>query len=171
MTNRNPFLCPFFSTEPHRWDSCSSKDPDIYCEVSGDCLRPEKTPVKNNHNQGTVANFGNVKLEENTDFCGDTSWNGCGPGFLPDWLRDIADEVSGFEDQCNSHDVCYGICGRKRSECENAFRNGMYGVCDGDWACNFLADLFYTAVNENGASICADSRDDCTAAERQLCYQ
>ncbi len=110
-------------------------------------------------------------LEEDTDFCGDKSWNGCGPGFLPDWLRDIADEVSGFEEQCNSHDVCYGICDRKRSVCENAFKNGMYGECDGDSLCEFLADLFYAAVNTAGAGICVDSRDDCTESQRQLCYQ
>jgi hypothetical protein len=155
------------------WDSCSSKHPDIYCDVSGDCLQPKKTSTKNNHNQNYLANFGNVYLEEDSEFCGDQTWNGCGPEFLPDWLTDIADDVSGFEDQCNSHDVCYGIiCDRKRSECESAFKSGMYEECDGDYLCEFLADIFYTGTSSSlGADICVDSRDHCTESQRQLCYQ
>ena len=162
-----------FLIKPDRWDSCSSKHPDIYCDVSGDCLKPKQTSTKNNHNQNNLANFGNVYLEEDSEFCGDQTWNGCGPKFLPDWLTDIADDVSGFEDQCNSHDVCYGIiCDRKRSECESAFKSGMYDECDGDFLCEFLADLFYTGVSSSlGADICVDSRDHCTESQRQLCYQ
>ena len=112
-------------------------------------------------------------MNEDAEFCGDQTWNGCGPEFLPDWLTDIADDVSGFEDQCNSHDVCYGfICDRKRSECENAFKSGMYDECDGDFLCEFLADLFHSIVSSSvGAGVCLYARDHCTESQRQLCFQ
>jgi hypothetical protein len=156
------------------WDGCSGgySNPDIFCEVSGDCIAPKKTGDKNDHNQNQLANFGTVNVVADTDFCGDSSWNGCGPSVFPDWLSDTADSVSGFEDACNSHDVCYGNCGNSRAKCEDEFWDSMYAQCDSGISghfCRVLADIFHLATYTGGESLCYKGRDDCTAAQQNTC--
>ena len=156
------------------WDGCSGgySNPDIFCEVSGDCIAPKKTGYKNNHNQGQLADFGTVHVEADSDFCGDSSWNGCGPSFFPDWLRDAADEVSGFQDACNSHDVCYEKCGNSRAQCEDEFWNSMYAECDVGYSghlCRVLADSFHAFVYTGGEESCRGGRGGCTEAQQNTC--
>jgi hypothetical protein len=156
----------------NRWDGCILSNPDIYCEVSAECIAPKKTAIKTNHDQDTVANFGTVTVRANQAFCGDMSWGGCGPSSLfPPWLMDIADSVSGFEDSCNIHDVCYGRCNNARSKCDSDFKRNMYAQCKGESTCQMLADVFYTAVDKGGLSFCRDGRKKCTAAQRKKCSQ
>jgi hypothetical protein len=152
------------------WDGCSGwySNPDIFCEVSGECIAPEKTRYKNNQNQNQLANFGTVNVVADTDFCHDSSWNGCGPSILPDWLRDTFNSVSGFEDACNSHDVCYDNCGKSRAECEDEFRDDMYAQCDSHF-CRFLADIFRLATYTGGESLCYEGRDECSVAQQNTC--
>jgi hypothetical protein len=153
------------------WDSYSSAHPDIFCEVSGDCIRPTNTWTKNNHNQNYLANFGTVNVVADAAFCSDSTWNGCGPD-LPDWLSDAADSVSGFQDACNSHDVCYGNCGNTRKECEDEFWVDMYAQCDGSYLnyfCRVLADIFHAGTYTQGESFCIESRSDCTQAQQNSC--
>jgi hypothetical protein len=156
------------------WDGCSGgySNPDIFCEVSGECIAPKKTGQKNNHNQKQLANFGTVNVVADTDFCGDRSWNGCGPASFPDWLSDASDSVSGFEDECNSHDVCYDNCSNSRAECEDEFRNSMYAQCAPNYSghlCRVLADIFHLIVYTGGESTCRGGRDHCTVAQRNTC--
>ena len=138
---------------------------------TGQCLQPKLTHQKDNHNQNRLADFGTVYVGENSSFCIDDSWNGCGPHILPDWLTDMADSVSGFRDQCNEHDVCYGICEKSRAQCEREFKAGMYGECNGDWGCEFIADAFHEGVYNFGEGGCRDSRraNGCTTAQVNLC--
>jgi len=152
------------------WDPCSN--PDIFCEVSGDCLVPKDTHTMNNKNQDHIANFGTIYMDRAEEFCHDGTWNGCGPSVFPDSLTDLADNISGFSDICNLHDVCYSNCGKPRVECENEFLSRMYADCDGDWWCEFLAESFYTAVYYAGEGSCLESRQmrGCTAAEVDSCY-
>jgi hypothetical protein len=156
------------------WDGCSgwNSNPDIYCQVSADCIAPKNTGYKNNHNQDQLADFGTVDVVADSDFCGDRLWNGCGPSFFPDWLRDAADEVSGFEYACNSHDVCYSICTNSRANCEDAFWGSMYEECDDAYSwhlCRVLADIFHAFVYTGGEEYCRTSRDSCTQAEINSC--
>lgn len=156
----------------NRWDGCILSNPDIYCEVSEECIAPKKTATKNNHDQTKVANFGTVTVTANEAFCGDVSWGGCGPSALfPPWLMDIADSVSGFEDSCNIHDVCYAGCSKTRSQCDTEFKNNMYAQCKGVSTCQLLANVFYTAVDKGGIFYCKDSRDKCTVAQQKKCSQ
>jgi hypothetical protein len=156
------------------WDGCSGwySAPDIFCEVSGDCINPQETGMKNNHNQNQLADFGTVNVVTDTDFCGDSSWNGCGPSFFPDWLRDAADDVSGFKDSCDTHDVCYVDCDKSRAKCETEFLDSMHGECDDGISghfCRVLAHLFHAFVYTGGEKYCYEGRDDCTQVQQNSC--
>lgn len=125
----------------------------------------------NEHNVDVVADFGWIEVETNDAFCGDATWNGCGPSSLPDFLSDALDAVSGFQDQCNEHDVCYADCETPREVCEENFHTDMEAECAWyDILCNFLADLFHASVYYLGGDICFDSRDHCTLEEQNTCY-
>ena len=146
----------------NRWDGCLNSNPDIYCEVSADCLAPKKTAIKSNHDQNTLADFGTVVVKTDKAFCGDVEWNGCGVSPLfPPWLLDVLDSVSGFEDSCNRHDVCYADCTKTRSQCDTAFKSGMYARCNGRSTCQMIADIFYTAVRQGGRKFCGPDRKSC----------
>lgn len=159
-----------------RWDDCWG-NPDIYCEVSGTCLQPTYTSTKNNFNQNDVANF-NVNVPTDSDFCEENNgWNGCGPSSIPDFLTDIASDVTDFRDACNKHDVCYATCGTPREDCENEFESNMYDECDDNYsfpalnACKALADLFVAGVTELGGDSCVNSREGigCTSEQVDSC--
>jgi Prokaryotic phospholipase A2 len=151
---------------PKWWDSLNSWDlgfqpnPDIFCEVSSDCMESKKTSTKRNHDQSVVADFGVITVEPNTDFCGDVSWNGCGAG--PEWLNDIADTISGFESICNRHDVCYSNCQKTRSQCDKVFKKSMTDKCNGQKPCEEIADVFYNVVVAVGENFCISSRKKCS---------
>ena len=156
----------------NRWDGCLYSNPDIYCEVSADCLAPKKTAIKSNHDQNTLADFGTVAVKANKEFCPDVGWDGCGPSSVfPPWLNDVLDSVSGFEDSCNRHDVCYGDCTKARSRCDTAFKSSMYAQCQGRSTCQMIADIFYTAVSQAGGKFCRSGRKTCTGAQQNKCSQ
>jgi len=142
------------------WDGCWG-NPDIYCEVSGQCLKPTSTRKKNNWNQDKTADFGIVDVRVDADFCGRQGWNGCGPPILPDVLTDIASDVTDFRYACNSHDVCYRNCETTRKDCEASFLSDMYAECaeEGSGLCTVLADLYYNAVYAFGEIFCKAGRE------------
>lgn len=86
------------------WDAClKGLQPDIFCRIKAFCFKTENTYTIKNHDQVTVADFGTVVLEENEGYCGPPDeHNGCGPFFLPDWLREFLNEFTGFEMACNN---------------------------------------------------------------------
>ncbi len=115
--------------------------------------------------------FNNVYVPNNSNFCVEGTWNGCGPSVLPDFLTDPASEVTNFRDACNAHDICYDDCAIPREQCETNFKNDMYEECNGDFLCEFLADLYHGAVNTLGESVCTDVREaiGCSAADVAKC--
>jgi len=151
------------------WDACLNTQPDIYCVVDDDCLRPLKTTTKDSQNQYSTTDFGRVTTTVDEAYCGEVGYNGCGAASFPEWLREVADDVSGFSPQCNDHDICYSDCLVKRSECDNVFKTDMYTECGGSFFCEILADLFYTAVDVGGNSACRSARSGCTPAQKNLC--
>lgn len=165
----NPSVCWGY------WDCFfwrNSSNPDIYCKLAlpGDCVRPEKIETKNNENPSKTTDFGTVNLVSDESYCNpDYSWNGCGAGSFPAWLREISNQVSGFEDSCNEHDVCYQVCGEKRSVCDALFKVDMYDQCGGNFACGFLAELYYNLALVGGETPCRTGRTSCTPDEQDLC--
>jgi len=152
------------------WDGCSG-NPDIFCEVSGECLKPTLTETKRNQNQRQTAVFNTVYVPADEDFCNNYEWNGCGSETIPDFLTEIASDVTNFRDACNSHDVCYADCTKTRTECENNFKIDMYAECTNNFLCKFLADIFHSAVYHVGEDICISSRDGmgCESEQVQRC--
>jgi len=143
--------------------------PDIFCEVSGKCLKPTVTHTKENHDQETIANFGDVNVDTDNAFCNDETWNGCGPEFLPGFINDMLDSITGFQDQCNRHDVCYSTCSRTREECDNEFKSLLEEMCGIDPFCALAADMAYNAVWTAGEDACKSSRTSCTMVEQEMC--
>jgi hypothetical protein len=142
------------------WDLGFRPNPDIYCEVSSECMEAKKTSIKGNHDQSVLADFGVITLQSNADFCDDIGWNGCGIG--PSWLNDIANTISGFESVCNRHDVCYSNCIKTRSQCDNEFKKNMYTKCNGKKSCERIADVFHYIVVAGGEDFCFSNRKKCS---------
>ena len=82
-----------------------------------------------------------------------------------------------FTPACNEHDVCY-FCGTRysitREQCDNEFKQKMYEICDSGkrslWSavqnlfsgntCKATADIYYSAVDNFGASHYEDPSPD-----------
>ena len=117
----------------------------------------------------------NAAVTIDSDYCHTNSGaNGCGPYVLPDVLRDQIDDFSGFQDACNSHDVCYENCNKSRQTCEDEFLADMLDICDGEGdflGCNVLAGAFAGGTTLAGGWICEESRQDlfCTQAQIDSC--
>ncbi|GAA1761336.1 MULTISPECIES: phospholipase [Streptomonospora] len=82
-----------------------------------------------------------------------------------DWSSDSCswspDEPVGynFDPGCKRHDFGYRnyklqnrFTEANRLAIDNNFRDDLYGICDGDWLCQGVADIYYSAVREFGAS-------------------
>lgn len=146
------------------------EDPDVYCKIisNGDCFATFATPTIETPSNRNV-NFGYFDLMYDAAYCGDfgANSNGCGPASFPDWLNDVATEVSGFATQCAAHDACYADCGATRSYCDIEFEADMYTQCAGSWTCEILASLYYDAVHTYGESACITARQGrCTSTRK-----
>lgn len=86
--------------------------------------------------------------------------NGCGPrggisfnGIIP---SDFKDE---FIAACDAHDVCYGTCGKSRSDCDLTFSDSLQSACSSsDNLCQAYAKAFYLGVDCSGAGAYGDGQ-------------
>jgi hypothetical protein len=151
------------------------ENPDVFCRIdpNGDCFAEATTSTKSDHNKRRDANFGTVALQYDEDYCGDFGGgNGCGTSQIPSFLRDTLTETSGFKNQCNAHDICYGDCSKKRSDCDDDFYDDMLSTCAGQVNCELLAYFYFTAVDTLGYEACDNSRrNDCDQAGLDRCNQ
>ncbi|MDT0304638.1 phospholipase [Streptomonospora wellingtoniae] len=82
-----------------------------------------------------------------------------------DWGSDSCswspDEPVGydFDPGCKRHDFGYRnyklqnrFTEANRLAIDNNFRDDLYGICGGDWLCEGVADVYYSAVREFGAT-------------------
>lgn len=138
------------------WD-CTS-NPNIYCKVAKTGLYPLYTDTKEDWNQTNVANFGTVTIyPDRTGDPGGTP-NGCGPVTLWPGINSVADILSGFGDQCDNHDLCYGNCYESKKNCDLEFKSMMYSKCNDVWdtkdsknLCKSVAYGMYKIVKDYGA--------------------
>ena len=128
-------IVPVYHT---RRDNCGGENPDIFCQISGKCLKPTNTPIKNNWDQRSTAHFTQY-VQADANFCNneEDGWNGCGPSNTPDFLTDAIGGATGFESACNTHDVCYDNCYKTRQQCENDFKSDTYALFDDAVLCEF----------------------------------
>lgn len=156
-------------TDTQRW----YESPDVYCKIfpNGECFAEATTKILKDHKSNLNANFGTITLTYDPDYCGDfgAASNGCGPAWIPSWLRSVFTSVSGFANQCASHDACYDNCAVARSQCDDEFLDDMEAVCASSWTCLALADIYYDQVVENGGPACLAARTHC--ADSSLCNQ
>ncbi|CAF1483115.1 unnamed protein product [Adineta steineri] len=84
--------------------------------------------------------------------------NGCGPKkfFLSGFIKLVGNFFE-FTRACNTHDNCYGTCGKPRTSCDEAFLSDMISSCDensGNWfsrqICQLTAKTFNAAVRRFG---------------------
>ncbi|CAF1458654.1 unnamed protein product [Adineta steineri] len=84
--------------------------------------------------------------------------NGCGPKkfFLSGFIKLVGNFFE-FTRACNTHDNCYGTCGKLRTSCDEAFLSDMISSCDensGNWFsrqfCQLTAKTFNAAVRRFG---------------------
>lgn len=82
-----------------------------------------------------------------------------------DWTSDSCswspDEPVGYEFDpgCKRHDFGYRnyqaqdrFTEDNRLRIDNNFRSDLYSICDGDWTCEGVADVYYNAVREFGGA-------------------
>lgn len=141
------------------WDCAPWDDPDIYCKISkSGYYLTAYTDTKEDHNQNSVANFGTVKVYPDRVARGDPgSVNGCGPQSKWDGISDVANFLTGFEDVCNNHDLCYNSCRETQASCDLEFRDLLYSCCN-DYhdtvtlkkACKKVADGMVALVRKFG---------------------
>ena len=86
--------------------------------------------------------------------------NGCGPQGMK------VEENFGLFPCCNSHDICYGICGTTHKFCENKFKRCMEKICKGQVdsqqqaACRQQANGFSGMTAVFGVSFHSSSQQD-----------
>ncbi len=99
--------------------------------------------------------------------------NGCGAknGTQFPNSYDLIGEPFDFTSACNNHDICYGTCGNKKSDCDDKFHNEMKRACRdamhgyGDdllmlMECNALAQAYYQAVSKFAAKAYNDAQNE-----------
>ncbi|MCC5828692.1 MAG: hypothetical protein JJU36_04530 [Phycisphaeraceae bacterium] len=114
--------------------------------------------------------------------------NGCGTEGQGFWQRlgiagglMLSENPSGFQSDCDNHDICYGTCGQSQSQCDLAFRRDMLATCDRTYKvlvdrnrrsgvrnhpqeysywinCRLAAESFYSAVYFGGADAFWDTQ-------------
>ncbi len=88
------------------------------------------------------------------------STNGCGPEStnpIAKAFNNLGKEiVSKFQNCCNDHDVCYGVCGISKNDCDTTFKQCMDAKCTGSklsktW-CKTKREVLYQLVDKFGKS-------------------
>jgi hypothetical protein len=145
------------------WDCPGSTNPDIYCRITKTDFYPLCTDTKGNSNQDNIADFGTVTIYP--DRTGDAT-NGCGPASEWDDINEVANFLTGFEDQCNNHDLCYSDCLETQQNCDLEFKYMMYSKCNDSWdfsdkiLCKSVADGMYALVRDLGATAYSRSQSN-----------
>lgn len=120
---------PSFWKACHGWDWCADK-PDIYCKVTKDAYYPVYSKTKTSQSQSKTLNL-NMAMYIDRVKRGDTgNANGCGPSSMGKFGTDVADALSGFENQCKNHDLCYESCTETKKTCDDEFRDMMVSQCN-----------------------------------------
>lgn len=80
-------------------------------------------------------------------------YNGCGPASSNSIAQFFLTTISGFERQCNNHDLCYDACHETREQCDVEFLHLMLNECErrqqSILICKALAHVFYWAVSSS----------------------
>ena len=104
--------------------------------------------------------------------------NGCGPD---DWKGKLVPNrpfgMANFKPACDTHDLCYGNCGKEKDSCDKAFLVDMQSACEERWmylsvdpepmanvlaklACYKTAQMYYEAVAKAGNSAYTSAQDE-----------
>jgi Group XII secretory phospholipase A2 precursor (PLA2G12) len=149
------------------WDCPGYTNPDIYCVITKQGFYEVYTDTKEDWNQNNVADFGTVLIyPKRTTPVGEA--NGCGAASFWPGINQIANFLTGFEDQCNNHDYCYSTCSETKIDCDLEFRDMMYSKCNKSWdtsdksLCKSVASQMFDLVRTS-------TGDDAYAASRKNC--
>ena len=100
----------------------------------------------------SLSGFGSIKNQ--APYSGQLDWSDDGCSNSPDNPLGF-----NFEPACNRHDFGYRNYKRQgrftesgRLSIDNNFKSDLYNLCNGNWACNRLADVYYLAVRQFGNS-------------------
>lgn len=83
-----------------------------------------------------------------------------------------------FTKACNNHDICYGTCGSKKTNCDNSLLKEMMSACDNfsidvgyRTQCKTTALVFYIAVLSSGKPYYDEAQDAyCERKTCSMCY-
>lgn len=149
------------------WDCPGYTNPDIYCKITKSGYYKLFTNTKEDHNQNNLADFGTVTIyKDRSNHPG--TMNGCGPADLWSGITNVANFLTGFEDQCNNHDKCYNNCQETKSSCDLEFLYMMYSKCNDSWdfenksPCKTAADKMFELVRDRGESAFNEAQSECT---------
>ncbi|CAG0895743.1 unnamed protein product [Darwinula stevensoni] len=101
--------------------------------------------------------------------------NGCGSYGL--MVSGESLPVSGMEECCNAHDLCYDTCGSDKDQCDLSFKRCLYKCCDDVneelsliqlQACKAAAKVLFTGTTFVGCKAFQDSQNlACTCVHRK----
>lgn len=148
------------------WDWCAN-NPDIYCVAKKNLYYEVYTKTERNHSQDKMLSITTTMFIDRVARGDPGNANGCGPSDMAKFGRNMADALSGFQNQCKNHDLCYESCKETQKTCDDEFGAMMYSKCNDSWdiktvaLCYAKAGSLYGAVREFGADAFAGSRDYC----------
>ncbi|ASU82914.1 hypothetical protein CDO52_09045 [Nocardiopsis gilva YIM 90087] len=95
-----------------------------------------------------------ITIRDSAPYAGQLDWSSDSCSWSPD------NPVGyNFDPGCKRHDFGYRNYKKQsrftepnRLKIDNNFRDDLYGICDGDWLCRGVADIYYNAVREFGGS-------------------
>lgn len=157
---------PKFGKACHGWDWCAN-NPDIYCRATKGIYYKAYSMTSVNKSQSSTLNINIIMFIDRVERGDEGNANGCGPSSMSKFGRDVGNALTGFEDQCKNHDLCYESCKETQKTCDDEFAVMMYSKCNDKWdhktvgACYSKVAVLYAAVREAGKDSFDGARDHC----------
>lgn len=157
---------PKFGKACNGWDWCAN-NPDIYCVATKDIYYKTYSKTKVDKSQSSTLEVEITMFVDRVKRGDPGTANGCGPSSAGKFGSAIGNALTGFEDQCKNHDLCYESCSETQQTCDDEFAAMMYSHCNNKWdhktrgACYTKVETLYDAVDNFGKDSFDGARGNC----------
>lgn len=157
---------PKFGKACRGWDWCAN-NPDIYCVATKGVYYKTYSQTRVNKSQDSTHEVSIVMFVDRVKRGDDGNANGCGPSSVGKFGGNVANTLTGFEDACKNHDLCYESCPETQKTCDDEFAMMMTSKCNDKWdhktlgACYSKVATLYGLVRQWGKDSFEGARDNC----------